>query len=120
MEAADVVLEKWQTVYRMCTEGGREEEQPEVIHLAVVFWKITRIHSLSDDTIHVWPVLPANLQSPAPDMLIIRKKTARLGDGRNEFKGLLLNMKYLTNIHTEMLKRVLEIWVWKNSEPKAR
>lgn len=32
----------------------------------------------------------------------------------------LLNMQYLMNIQTEMLKRVLEIWVWKNSEPKAR
>lgn len=82
-----------------CTEGGWEEERPEVIHIAVFFWKTVKIHSLvyspahslSED-IYVRPVLPTNLQSPAPDMLIIRKKTARLGDGRNESKGLLLYM----------------------------
>lgn len=99
MEAADVALGKWHVVYCVCTEGGREEERPEVIHIAVSFWKTVKIHSLiyspahslSED-IYVRPVLPTNLQSPAPDMLIIRKKTARLGDGRNEFKGLLLYM----------------------------
>lgn len=71
MEAADVALGKWHVVYCVCTEGGREEERPEVIHIAVSFRKTVKIHSLiylpaqslSED-IYVRPVLPPtyNLQ----------------------------------------------------------